>query len=157
MNLFHQTKNPILNKLFYDSILAGSLIYSQSFTYAITPSTQCTAWANYIAYLPLRAYTSMRMYGSLNSAGVTLTDVTTIYNLVYALRTSGSYGPVTFNSRPWAVGPCGGGSELSANGAICFCTSGYDIRPCIGNLNWGGINGVTCSASTQTMAVSFNY
>ena len=141
----------------YDVILAGSLTYSQTFIYGATPSTQCTAWTTFGAYLPLRTYTSMTIYGSLNGVGVTLTDPTTIYNIVLALRTSTAFGPVTYNGRSWAVGACGSGNELSANGAVCYCSTGYDLRPCIGNYNWGGINGVTCSASTQTMAVSFYY
>ncbi len=81
----------------------------------------------------------------------------TIYNIVLALRTSTAYGPVTYNGRSWAVGACGSGSELSSDGIVCSCTAGYDVRPCIGNYNWGGINGVTCSASTQTMTVTFYY
>jgi hypothetical protein len=138
-------------------MLAGNRIYSQSFTSGATPSTQCTAWTSFYALLPLRPYTSMQISGSLSAVGVTLTDPTTIYNIVLALRTSTSYGPVTFNSRSWAVGACGSGNELSANGAVCSCSTGYDIRPCIGNYNWGGINGVTCSAATQTMIVTFYY
>jgi hypothetical protein len=99
----------------------------------------------------------MNIRGSLSGVGVTLTDPTTIFNLVLALRTSTSYGPVTFNGRQWAVGVCGAGYELSANSAVCACTTGYDVRPCIGNSNWGGINGATCSAGTQTMTVTFYY
>lgn len=98
----------------------------------------------------------MTIYGSGNWAGVTLTDPTAIYNIVMALRGSTAYGPVTFNGRSWAVGLCGSGYELSANGAVCSCTTGYDLRPCIGNSNWGGINGATCGGATQTMAVTFN-
>jgi hypothetical protein len=42
---------------------------------------------------------------------------------------------------------------LSANGDICRCSSGYVVRPCIGNQNWGGVNGNTCNAGAQTMRV----
>ena len=48
----------------------------------------------------------------------------------------------------------GTGIELSANSNICSCTSGYVARPCIGNANWGGVNGTTCSAVSQTIRVT---
>jgi hypothetical protein len=97
------------------------------------------------------------MYGSLSGTGVSLTSAATVYSIVYALRTSTAYGPVTMNGRSWAVGSCGSGYELSANGVVCYCSTGYDLRPCIGNSNWGGINGNTCGASTQTMEVTYYF
>jgi len=133
------------------------MTYSQSFTSGSTPSSQCTAWTNFNALLPLRPYTSMNIRGSIDPVGVTLTNAAMISGIVLALRTSTAYGTVTSNGRSWAVGSCGSGYELSANGAVCSCTTGYDMRPCIGNSNWGGINGATCSGGTQTMIVTYYY
>ena len=130
---------------------------SQPFTSGVTPSSQCTSWTSYVATLIVRPYTGLVIRGSADAVGVAVTDPTVIAGIALALRTSGTYGPVTSNGRSWAVGACGGGSELSANGAVCQCATGYVFRPCIGNLNWGGVNGATCSAATQTITVEFQY
>jgi hypothetical protein len=55
------------------------------------------------------------------------------------------------------VGGCGSDPELTATGAICTCNTGYTVRPCIGNLNWGGATGNTCSGGSQTLIVTFTY
>ena len=146
---------PIL--LFYCLTLATTITYSQSFTVGATPSAQCAAWTSFVSLLPLRTYTSMTLRGSLDVTGVSVTTPSVISAIVLALYTSTPYGPVTSNGRSWAVGVCGGGYEVSANGGVCTCTTGYGIRPCIGNSNFGGINGATCSASTQTIILSFTY
>jgi len=99
----------------------------------------------------------MTVRGSVDPVGVSVTTASVIASLALALRTSTAYGTVTSNGRSWAVGSCGGGYELSANGAVCSCTTGYDVRPCIGNANYGGINGATCTGVTQTMIVSFTF
>jgi hypothetical protein len=133
------------------------ITYSRSFTSGTTPSSQCTAWTTFVAQLTVHSYILLTMSGSIDPIGVTVTDPTVIAAIALALRTSGSYGPVTSNSRSWAVGGCGGGSELSASGSVCYCVTGYNVRPCIGNSNYGGINGATCSAGTQTLIVTFQY
>ena len=99
----------------------------------------------------------MDIFGSLNPVGVTLTDPTTINGIVLALRTSTAYGPVIFSGRSWGVALCGSGYELISNGAICSCATGYNVRPCRGTADWGGINGNTCTAGTQTMSVRFSF
>lgn len=133
------------------------MTYSQFFTYGVTASSQCSAWTSFVALLTVRTYTSLNIRGSLDSVGVTITDPTVIGAIAAALRTSTAYGPVTSNGRSWAVGGCGPGMELSATGTVCWCNTGYIVRPCIGNLNWGGVNGATCSASSQTLIVEFQY
>ena len=105
----------------------------------------------------MRTYLSVTIRGSVDPVGVVVTDPVVIGNIALALRTSGTYGPVTSNSRSWAVGACGGGRELSASGSICSCPTDYIVRPCIGNSNWGGVNSATCGGSTQTMIVEFQY
>ena len=99
----------------------------------------------------------MTISGSRDSTGVSVTSASDIASIALALRTSGSYGPVPLNSRSWAVGTCVSGSELSANGAVCACSTGYDVRPCIGNSNWGGVNSVSCNAASQTLIVTFQF
>ncbi|CAF2098007.1 unnamed protein product [Rotaria magnacalcarata] len=76
------------------------------------------------------------MNGTYDSVGVTITNATVIAAIAVALRTAVAYGPVTTNGRSWAVGACGGGSELSAAGSICACPNPqYIVRPCIGSLS----------------------
>ena len=59
----------------------------------------------------------------------------------------------------WALGWCGG-LEIHAGGGAYVCQCGtvgmseIVMRPCIDNANWGGGNGVTCGAPTQTFAIS---
>jgi hypothetical protein len=134
---------------------ASSIIYTQSFTSGSTSSSQCTAWTTFISLLTTGSYTSMTMSGSNDPTGITLTNPTYILGIATALRTSSAYGPVSSNGYSWAVGICGSYYELTATGTIYQCNTGYTVRPCIGNLNWGAINGYTCSASSQTMTVIF--
>ncbi len=97
----------------------------------------------------------MTMMGTNDPTGITLTNPTYILGIATALRTNTAYGPVSSNGYSWAVGTCGNGLELTATGSICQCNTGYTVRPCIGDLNWGAINGYTCGASSQTMTVIF--
>jgi hypothetical protein len=138
-------------------LIVATVKYSQSLTYGVTPSSQCTAWTSFVSQLTVRSYTLLTLCGTNDPIGVTVTDTTVIASIALALRTSTAYGPVTTNSRSWAVGSCGGGYELSASGSVCYCVTGYNVRPCIGNYNWGGINGATCLAGTQTITVVFQY
>jgi hypothetical protein len=106
--------------------------------------------------LVVRPYTSLTMLGTNDPTGITLTNPTYVAAIALALRTTTAYGPVSSNGYSWEVGSCGGSPyELTATGGICGCSIGYTVRPCIGNSNWGGINGATCGASTQTMTVIF--
>ena len=142
---------------FFCLIVATNITYSQVFSSGVTPTSQCTAWTSFVAQLIGRSYSLLTLRGSSDPVGVTVTDPVIIGNIALALSTSVAYGPVTTNSRLWAVGSCGGGYELSASGAVCACVTGYNVRPCIGNSNYGGINNVTCSAATQTIIVTFQY
>lgn len=107
--------------------------------------------------MTVRPYNLLTIRGTYNTVGITTSDPTVIANIATALRTSGSYGPVTSNSYSWIVGACGPGRTLSASGATCSCSAGYVVRPCIGNRNWGGVNSNTCTGPSQTMTVEFRY
>lgn len=140
------------------SLLLDSYItYSQTFSSGSTSPSQCSAWTSFVSQLTSRPYNLLTIRGTFDTVGVTVTDPTVILNIATALRTSGTYGPVTSNSRSWAVGACGGGRALSASSSVCACTAGYVVRPCIGNRNWGGVNSATCNGPTQTMTVEFRY
>ncbi|CAF3534287.1 unnamed protein product [Rotaria sp. Silwood1] len=135
----------------------NTITYSQNFTVSGTPSDQCTAWEVFRAQLIAQPYTLMTMKGTNNAVGITLTNATVVAAIAQALRTNTTYGPVSLDLYSWAVGVCGSGYEVTSTGSICACNTGYTIRPCIGNWNWGAIDGYTCSASSQTMTLIFQY
>ncbi len=142
----------------FDFFVAYSIVYSQSFTHGVTSSSQCTAWLTFQSQLISRPYTSLTIKGSNDPTGITLINPTYILGMANALRTNTAYGPVSSNGYSWAVGVCAVSSsysELTATGSICSCNTGYTVRPCIGNANWGAINAYTCNGSSQTMIVIF--
>ncbi|MCG5643178.1 thrombospondin type 3 repeat-containing protein [Flavobacteriaceae bacterium LSUCC0859] len=97
-------------------------------------------------------YTKLTFKGSRDASGVILTNSSEIKLLMKALKNNSSY-----NSGLWYVGNCGFGPELSYNQVTCSCATQYSIRPQIGNTNWGGISGATCSASSQNLIVEVEY
>lgn len=143
---------------YHHSATSGSaVIYSQTFFGSTTPGSQCTAWDIFRSQLTGSSYTTLKISGSNNPTGITLTTPSFVQGIANALRTNTAYGPVSSNGYLWAVGLCavsGPQYELTATGSICACNTGYTVRPCIGNMNWGGINGGTCWASTQTLTVT---
>ena len=143
---------------------AQTIVYSQYFISGGTPTTQCTAWETFRAsLLSTYAYTSFTISGSADPTGITCSSPTITLAVANAMRTGTSYAS-TFGGYTWTVNAgCTTGSgctstpvELGVIGS-CACSTGYDLRPNIGNNNWGGINGVTCGAASQTMIVTFNY
>ena len=127
-----------------------------------TFSPECIAWLTFQSQLASHSFTSLTIKGSTNPTGITLTNSAYVAAIANALNTNTAYGPVSSNGYSWAVGNCavsgiGYQSELTASGGICGCSSSYTVRPCIGNSNWGGINGATCGAGTQTLTVIFQW
>ena len=141
------------------TVVAGTT-FSQLFTQGVAPtSTVETAWNTFRASLT-GTYTTFRFFSNLN-AGVTVTDNTLVQTLANGLRTA-TVTAVTINSVSWRVGTgCGtpkiGGVAVEfSNIASCSSTSTYSLRPMINNLNWGGVNGTTVSAPTQTITLTFS-
>ncbi|CAF2148868.1 unnamed protein product [Rotaria magnacalcarata] len=87
-------------------------------------------------------------------AGIVVIDLTIINSIAVALRTLTNFA-ASSNGFPWAVGTCGTGMELTAAGTMCICTNGYILRPCDNYTSWGGIDGLTCAAPSQSITVSF--
>jgi hypothetical protein len=132
--------------------------YSQPFVNAVTPTTACTVWQTFVAGLG-NTYTSMRMSGTNDMAGILCNDPTVTKNMAAALKNNTAYTAACnghtwsncnrYSGELWLDPP----SQCSGNN----CPSpGYMIRPCIGNPNWGGVNTATCTTnSNQTMTLSF--
>ena len=132
----------------------AGVTFSQQFTYNLVASSQCTAWQSFTASLT-GTYTSVTLSGSNDTTGRTCTGATA-NTLCQAIHNNTSVAAVSCNGHTWAVGTCGDGNELSADGTICACeTPGYTVRPCIGtDQNWGGIATQTCTSATQTITVT---
>ena len=137
-----------------------STTFSQLFTQGVAPTTTIeTAWNTFRASLT-GTYTTFRFFSNLN-AGVTVTDASAVQSLANGLRTA-TITAVTIGGVSWRVGTgCGtpkiGGVAVEfSNNASCSTTSTYSLRPMINNLNWGGVNGTTVNAPTQTITLAFS-
>ncbi|CAF0869850.1 unnamed protein product [Adineta ricciae] len=129
--------------------------YSATFsTSTSSTASDCATWQAFTAGLTCSSYSTMRIYGTNNPTGITITSASVVTGLAAALRANSTYTG-TAGGYTWAVGVCGSGLEITSTGSVCGCSSGYTIRSCIYNNNWGGINGATCSASGQTVSLYF--
>ncbi len=134
--------------------------FSQLFTNGVAPTTTMeTAWNTFRASLT-GTYTTFRFFSNLN-AGVTVTDASAVQSLANGLRTA-TITAVTIGGVSWRVGTgCGtpkiGGVAVEfSNIGSCSAASTYALRPMINNLNWGGVNGTTVNAPTQTITLTFS-
>jgi len=145
--------------LFFNRAEAQTYTYSEYFTggTAYNSSTsQYINWGTFIGQLTPRTYLSVTIKGSNDATGVSVTDPTVATAIASALYNGTQGSTWTSGGRTWAVGTCGLGMELSASNSVCNCTTpGYIVRPQIANTNWGGINGATCDAGSQTLTVVF--
>ncbi len=138
----------------------AGVTFSQLFTNGVAPTTTIeTAWNTFRASLT-GTYTTFRFFSNLN-AGVTVTDASLVQTLANGLRTA-TITSVTIGGVNWRVGTgCGtpkiGGVAVEfSNIASCSGASTYALRPMINNLNWGGVNGSTVGAATQTITLTFS-
>ena len=149
---------------------AQTITYSENYTGGTTycpGNPQYDNWGAFRALLDTSIYvfTKVTIKGTLDTAGRVCTDTNMVNQMATALR-NGVGNTWTCGGNSWAVGtPCitgcaisGDDIEFNASGGSCGCTNpGYILRPCIGNANWGGINGPTCGGATQVMTVIFEY
>jgi len=136
------------------------ITFSQLFTQGVAPTTTMeTAWNTFRASLT-GTYTTFRFFSNLN-VGVTVTDASAVQSLANGLRTA-TITSVTIGGVNWRVGTgCGtpkiGGVAVEfSNIGSCSAGSTYALRPMINNLNWGGVNGTTVNAPTQTITLAFS-
>jgi hypothetical protein len=141
------------------SIPSGTT-FSQIFTQGTAPSTTIeTAWNTFRASL-IGTYTTFTFFSNLN-AGITVTDAVKVQILANSLRTATATSQ-TIGANTWLVGTgCGtpkiGGIAVEfSNIGSCNAGSTYALRPMINNLNWGGVNGTTVNAPTQTITLIFS-
>lgn len=143
------------------STFAQSVDYSEAFvggTGYSPGSPQYDNWISFRSALSASNYSSVTVSGT-NSAGITCSSPTTSSQIASALN-SGAASSFTCDGQTWKTGTCGTGIELTVGtGNICQCsTNAFTLRPTLspGNQNWGGAGGgSTCSAPSQTLAISF--
>lgn len=130
--------------------------YSQAFTgFVASTAADCSVWTTFRASLSCANYTQLIFSGSFNPVGLSLTDPAIVNTIATALMNGVSSGLISSNGTSWAAHPCGSGPELTI-GSLCSCAAIYSVRPCINNVNWGGLNSTTCSAPSQTITVAFS-
>ena len=124
--------------------------------------TTFQTFQNNLVGLTVASITISSDFGTGNT--FTCSDSSTATSIATALSTCMNSGcqsqAFICNGNTWRVGGCGGGEiNVSSSYGICNCapssasTSHLSIRPCINNLNWGGL-GDSCGASTQTLSIS---
>jgi len=129
--------------------------WTESFTSGATSdltSPACISWNAFRARLT-STYNKVTISGSSDPTGVSCSGPNAD-TICKALASGTKVGSIACDGRNWQVGDCGTSSiELSANGNMCACTTGYVARPCIGNSNWGGAGTDTCYAPSQSITV----
>ncbi|MFN5919985.1 MAG: hypothetical protein ACK45I_01660, partial [Bacteroidota bacterium] len=133
---------------------------SQSFTQGVASSaTQCSDFEAWRATLTRSDYAILKIRSNLTTFEAVCSTASVVQSIANALRTSPAVptSVQTFTDGPntWTIGACNG-IEVSMNAGNCACFTGTGngtFRSCIVNLNWGGVNGVTCNAPSQTLTI----
>ncbi len=128
------------------------IVYSENFPSGTVQSTdpQCVNWLKFNASL-IGVFSGVQISGSNDSTGFSCGGAAAD-QVCQALHTGGNVS-VSCNGHMWNVGNCGG-TAINVDSSVCTCDSvGWTVRPCINNPNWGGMKGVDCNASAQTLTV----
>ena len=127
--------------------------FSDSYIQFQAPSqAQCDAWTGFRTNdLVSTTFTSVSIAGTFNSTGFTCNDPAAATQLCQGLH-NGGFVDLFCNGHEWSVDDCGG-IELAVDG-FCSCGAQAAIRPCIGNLNWGGVSTATCTPPSQSITVT---
>jgi hypothetical protein len=97
----------------------------------------------------------MTISSPLFPAGYTCTGPA-VASLVVGLQTKQNVSVVCDGGLTWNVDLLPGGAsgmELSV-GPANSCSAVAAVRPCLITTNWGGVNGSTCNAASQTITVT---
>lgn len=143
---------------------SSGVTFSQTFTNGASPGTTIeNAWTTFRSQLT-GTYTTMTISNSLGQS-ITVTDAN-VQNIANALKTAttGTNFSVVIGANTWRViqgcvaGTADANSIYLTNDNACGCGGAgkYTVRPMIKNANWGGINGASCNAPTQTITVTFS-
>jgi PKD repeat protein len=137
-----------------------SVTYNQQFSGNVSfSSSQCTAWTQFRASLQPGVYSTMTFTGSLSGASQTCTNPTAVNQIATALQ-NGTATTISCGGNNWIIalncGPLSPATvELTSTGSTCNCNTGFTLRPCIDNNNWGSAGGSTCGGPNQTLILTF--
>jgi PKD repeat protein len=173
---------PIILILFSSNLYAqvtGIITFSDTFSNGITycPSnSQYSNWGNFRSKLDTSSFKLLKvtMRGTYDVSGRTCSDSFAVRRLAARLKNpiNGVDLSIKCGSYTWVVAGLGncisGGScanladnvGVSADGSsgACNCLSpSYQMRPIVGNSNWGGINTSSCPGPSQRMSLEFEY
>jgi len=113
-------------------------------------SAQCLYFRNFIQRAYNQRMSILTMFTNIRTTRITCSEPAKVRQILWHTIHRRQYS-VFCSGRWWRTGGCGNWNEICVNcGSICRCNSGISIRPCIGNLNWGG-SGQTCNAATQVL------
>jgi len=146
-------------------VCTAAVTYVGSFTSGLptgssVPTTECLAWETFRSSISAsRTYSKITIKSNLDLTGSSCTGSDA--NVICQALRSGTSTSAPCGGKAWQVGTCGSmgssppitGWEVTNTGGVCGCATGWTVRPCIGNNNWGGSNGPTCSAPSQTLTV----
>jgi hypothetical protein len=142
------------------AMAGGPLNFKALFTNGVAPSAAVeAAWTAFKERLGAaqtggRVFDRVTLRGSEDMVGKTCTG--SAANDLAAALAAGTSLTVVCDSEDWAASATTY-TTIAVGGVGTGCPSpAYYIRPDIGSANWGGINGVTCSAPTQIMEVVFD-
>ena len=139
----------------------GIIMFTDTFYYGQTASSQCNAWNTFRSQLTPRCYTKITIKGTNDMTGQSCSDLTIASNYANALNTLTDYMSPSCNGNVWELcfrysGEVWLNPPSLCSGANCP-NPGYILRPCISNQNWGGVNTPTCNAPSQRMTIIFEY
>ncbi len=159
--------------------VTGKIAYTDSFVQGVTycpGSSQYNGWGSFRSKLDTSSYKiiSITMKGTYDVTGRTCKDSFNVRKLAARLKNpiTGSDLSLVCGGNTWVVsglgscmsgGSCASSSDnvgVSADGAAsaCNCYSpSYQMRPIIGNGNWGGVNTNSCPGASQRMTLEFEY
>jgi len=133
-----------------------AVTFSQTFTANNDASASVkSAWTTFRSALT-GTYTQFTFSSTFNNTSITVSDPTKVQTLANAMLNSTSASAV-IGSNTWSYSWSSSWDEFG-NAGYGNCTSTsttFVVRPRIPNQNWGGVGGLTCSAQTQTITLTF--
>ncbi|MFM9943628.1 MAG: PKD domain-containing protein [Bacteroidia bacterium] len=159
--------------------VTGKIAYSDTFVQGVTycpGNSQYNGWGDFRSKLDTTNFKllSITMKGTFDVTGRTCNDSFIARRLAIRLKNpvAGTDLSIVCGSNTWVVaglgacysgGSCASSSDnvgVAADGqtGACNCaTPSYQLRPIIGNGNWGGVNTVSCPGPSQRMTLEFTY
>src|SRR5262249_11129010 len=104
------------------------------------------------------SYSAVKISGTNDSSGQFCNNPAVATGLALALKNKADYQGMC-NGHLWTNCNRYEGEVWLDPPTLCSGSNcpnpGYILRPCIGNLNWGGVNTNTCPGPSQTMTLTF--